>query len=587
MSNRPSSYDALMNHQSPNSECLPVSSPKKQKTLENPNPDSVQLLVDEKIDQLKKKASVRILEGGRESPISIPLSSVDMIVKESGRIAVTEIACNLMRTVIQTTPDDLDAVVYLSANMIAPAHEGVELGIGEASVIKALAEVCGSKEAHIKNQYKFLIHFGSMLRESGKDSQEKEKKNHIKKVLVAAKDCEPQYLVRLLQRKLQIGLAEQTLLASLDQSAVHTQKHSSPLPHIQSPLEEAAKIVKHVYSVLPVYNKIIPSLLSDGVWNLLKTCTFTIGAPVGTMLAKQTKGIFEIVDKFQNMELTCEYKYDGEWAQIHHMEDISVEIYSRNTVKFPDVVLAISILKKSTVRSFVLDCEIVAFDCANQKILPFQTLSKHAYKNVVVSDIKIDHLYKFFEEEAGFLLFATAIISNDIEEIQKFLETAVDTREDDCCNSRCFAVVKALIIKTLDRDATYEPSKQSHNWLKLKKDYMGRIGDSFDLVPIAAVHGCGKRTGVYGAFLLACYDSNNDKFQSICKIGKQLAWEAKAAYLTISPVYCAAVGVINCEKGISLRFPCLLRVREDKNPEQASSAEQVADMYDTQKLSHR
>lgn len=131
-----------------------------------------------------------------------------------------------------------------------------------------------------------------------------------------------------------------------------------------------------MYSVLPVYDKIVPALLSNGVWNLPKICSFTLGVPVGPMLANPTKGVSEIVNKFQDMEFTCEYKYDGERAQvilssytshgflmlcsvifvlwhkftclmqIHYMENGSVEIYSRNaernTGKFPDVVVAIS-----------------------------------------------------------------------------------------------------------------------------------------------------------------------------------------------------------------------------------------------------
>ncbi|MBA0851190.1 hypothetical protein Goshw_014846, partial [Gossypium schwendimanii] len=253
-------------------------------------------------------------------------------------------------------------------------------------------------------------------------------------------------------------------------------------------------------------------------------------------------------------------------------------------------------------------------------------------------------LYDSFEEEPGFFQFATALTSNDLEEIQTFLNSAV--------SSSC----EGLIIKTLDRDATYEPSKRSLNWLKLKKDYMESIGDTLDLVPIAAFHGRGKRTafiltlyvfvplahlcvsalgsfvlmvplclslGFYGAFLLACYDENNEEFQSICKIGTGFSeaeleersaslrskvipepksyyrcsemmkpdvwfettevWEVKAADLTISPVHRAAIGIVDPDKGISLRFPRLVRVREDKTPEQASSSEQVAEMYNAQK----
>lgn len=714
MSSLPSAFDALMSKaraaakkkpQSQSESQSQSSSPKKRKTqtqtpdlappkksTNSQTPDSKiepldalpakkpkKVDVEECIGQLRKKAAdfnpkTAAYWEDKPVPFLFLVRAFDMISKETGRIVITDIVCNMLRTVMHATPDDLVAVVYLSANRIAPAHEGLELGIGDASIIKALAEACGRKEEQIKSQYKALGDlglvakacrssqslmrkpdpltvvkvfntFGLIAKESGKDSQEK-KKNHIKTLLVAATDCEPQYLIRLLQTKLRIGLAEQTLLTALGQAAVYNDKElTQPPPHIQSPLEEAANIVKQSYSVLPVYDKIVPALLSGGVWNLPKTCSFMPGVPVGPMLAKPTKGVSEIIDKFQDMEFTCEYKYDGERAQIHYKEDGSVEIYSRNaernTGKYPDVVVAVSRLKKSSVSSFVLDCELVAYDRQKGKILPFQVLSTRARKNVVMSEIKVDvcifafdilyrngqpllqeqlkirreHLYESFEEEPGFFQFATAITSNDLEEIQKFLEAAVDT---SC---------EGLIIKTLNGDATYEPSKRSHNWLKLKKDYMENIGDSLDLVPIAAFHGRGKRAGVYGAFLLACYDSNKEEYQSICKIGTGFSeavleersaslrskvisrpkpyyryadsidpdvwfeptevWEVKAADLTISPVHRAAVGIVDPNKGISLRFPRLVRIRDDKNPEQASSSDLVAEMYNGQKLNHQ
>ena len=78
----------------------------------------------------------------------------DLISNETGRIVITDIVCNMLRTVIDTTSDDLVATVYLAANKVAPAHEGLELGIGDASIIKALAEACGRTESQVKSQYK-------------------------------------------------------------------------------------------------------------------------------------------------------------------------------------------------------------------------------------------------------------------------------------------------------------------------------------------------------------------------------------------------------------------------------------------------
>ncbi|XP_008797049.2 DNA ligase 1 [Phoenix dactylifera] len=609
---------------------------------------------------------------GEPVPFSFLVHAWELIGNESGRIAMTEILCNAFRTVIATTPGDLLATVYLTANKIAPPHVGLELGIGEASLIKALAEAYGRKEEHVKKQNSELGDLGlvakasrstqklmfqpkpltinkvfntflAIAKESGANSQDK-KKNHIKGLLVAATECEPLYITRLLQSKMRIGLAEKTVLVALGHAAAYSETCPRPPLQTQSPLEKAAKIIKQVYSVLPSYDKIVPALLQVGVWKLPEACNFTLGVPIGPMLAKPTKAVSEIIDKFQGMEFTCEYKYDGERAQIHYMEDGSVEIYSRNaernTGKYPDVVSSISRFKKETVKSFVLDCEIVAYDHEKQKILPFQVLSTRARKGVILSDIKVtvctfgfdilykngqpllqeqlkvrrQHLYSSFEEVPGVFQFATAIITNDVEEIQKFLEAAV--------NSSC----EGLIIKTLDKDATYEPSKRSNNWLKLKKDYMDSIGDSLDLVPIAAFHGRGKRTGVYGSFLLACYDEHNEEYQTICNIGTGFSesqleersaslrnkaiptpkpyyryadtvnpdvwfepaevWEVKAADLSISPVHRAASGIVDPNKGISLRFPRLVRVRDDKSPEQATTSDQVADMYRAQKINH-
>lgn len=96
-------------------------------------------------------------------------------------------------------------------------------------------------------------------------------------------------------------------------------------------------------------------------------------------------------------------------------------------------------------------------------------------------------------------------------------------------------------------------------------------------------YGKGKRTNVYGAFLLACYDSDSEEYQTICKIGTgfseevlqshydvlkpleltkprgdikvggakpdiwfepRVVWEVLTADLSLSPVYTAAQGLV-------------------------------------------
>lgn len=65
--------------------------------------------------------------------------------------------------------------------------------------------------------------------------------------------------------------------------------------------------------------------------------------------------------------------------------------------------------------------------------------------------------------------------SKELDELSTFLNEAVNVGTE------------GLIVKTLD--STYEPSKRSAHWLKLKKDYLEGVGDTFDLVPIGAWYG--------------------------------------------------------------------------------------------------
>jgi DNA ligase-1 len=102
------------------------------------------------------------------------------------------------------------------------------------------------------------------------------------------------------------------------------------------------------------------------------------------MLAHPTKAISDVLNRFENIPYTCEYKYDGERAQIHKLESGKFLIFSRNqenmSQKYPDIMDHMKMAPKDSVQSFVLDTEAVAWDREKKQILPFQVLSTRKRK---------------------------------------------------------------------------------------------------------------------------------------------------------------------------------------------------------------
>jgi len=617
-------------------------------------------------------------------PYKVMAELFERLSTTTKRLEKTEMMSRLFRSILLLKGKDAKSLlyaVYLCCNEIAPPYDGIELGIGDSIILKALCESTGRKMRDIRNDVTesgdlgdvavkcrsrqntlfkpkplTVVNVFETLKKiamtSGQGTQQ-EKVRNIQRLFVAANGAEAKYICRHLQGKLRIGVNEQTVLAALGRALAfhrmdifkHDKKQRRHYQKIADLESEYTANIKMAVAQLPSYEMMIGALLEHGIEQLNEHCRLTPGIPIKVMLAKPTKGIAEILKRFEGIRFTLEYKYDGERAQIHLLPNGQIRIFSRNaednTAKFPELVDTINKFKNDGVKSFIIDSEVVAFDRVNNTILPFATLITRKRKNVAAEDITVtvciyafdcllvngepliektfaerrDALYKNFHAVHGEFCFAHHKDTDDPEEIAEYLNQAVGV-------GKC----EGLMVKTLDVDATYEPSRRSHNWLKCKKDYLEGVGDTLDLVVMGAFHGTGKRTGTYGSYLVGCYNEEEDSYQSCCKVatgfsdedlqslskemkplltanGGQIkpmdyetsfecevwfdpkaVWELKCADLTISPRHQAACGMAHETKGIALRFPRYLNRREDKMPTDATTAQQIFEMYSGQAI---
>lgn len=534
-------------------------------------------------------------------------------------------------------------------------NSGDAKDLGEVALMSRLAQKVLMLPPKLTTE-KVFAEMKGIAHEKGKNSMNT-KKDRMKKMLVASRGEEAKYIVRMLQAKLRVGIQIPTLLQAIAAAFVLTApargktesvsdtRHvkGTTLVQVEERMTSMESAVKQAYHEMPNFDLVVGALLQgrDGS-NLAEVCHISLGVPVKPMLAKPAKGIREVAERLSGKTFTGEYKYDGERAQIHVVSKDKILVYSRNsenmTEKYPDVIKVIKESLADDVESCIIDSELVAYDQVSGRILPFQILSTRGRKNIDIDLIKVNvcvypfdcmllngkplvtqtletrraALWKILREIEGKVKFAVYRNFDDLkeEEVQAFLDESIA------------ASCEGLMLKTLTDNATYTPSKRSLNWLKLKKDYLDGVGDSIDVVPIGAYYGKGKRTGAFGAFLLAIYDHENEEYQTVCKAGtgfsdedlqthykfykehslqkpesnynvsEKLApdvwleacqvWEIKAADLSISPVHTSAFGVKADGKGIGLRFPRFLRIRDDKNPEDSTGPDQIVEMFESQ-----
>jgi DNA ligase-1 len=479
----------------------------------------------------------------------------------------------------EVTSDDVRQMVYLSQGQLAPAFEGVELGMSEKLVVRTLSEASGLPTKKVEDTFadtgdlghaaeRLLKGKGGMkvaevFRElqaiattSGKGSVD-QKINLLSSLLRGVSPKEARYIVRFVMGRLRLGTGDPTMLEALALSGGDR--------GLRPELERA-------YNLCSDLGLVAKTLKAKGMKGI-KSIRIAVGSPVRMALCERAATSTEALEKIRKFMLrendtvvlfdcrqaggveiiadaswkggqleglfpmvAIEGKYDGLRLQVHRSEK-GVEIFSRNlermTHMFPDIVSSAGKLK---CKSMILEGEALAYNESTGELLPFQsTMQRRRKHNIEDKAAQLPLKYFVFE-----LLFLDGkdLTSEPYVRRRQGLESLLGSAGNALPNlvpAEMFVTcrpedidayfektieigLEGIIVKRLD--ARYSAGARSFNWIKFKRSYRGELADSVDICIVGYDSGKGKRAGFgIGAVLGAVYDGNDGRFKTVTKIG--------------------------------------------------------------------
>ncbi|MHB8840369.1 MAG: ATP-dependent DNA ligase [Candidatus Aquicultor sp.] len=538
------------------------------------------------------------------------------IESTSKRIAMTNYLSDLLA---HTPPDSIGKVVYLIQGKLYPDFAGVELGMAEKYVIKAVSIATGLSASAIEadlsrtgdigdTAYQELLKaphtalepltvadvystLDAIAKTSGPGSVGL-KINMLANLMKRATPLEAKYIVRTVTKKLRLGIADMTILDALA-SVYGGGRQSRP-------------VIERAYNITSDLGAVAEAVEQGGA-GVVGQFKITPGKPIRPMLAERLKTPQEILARTGG-GCVAEYKYDGERVQIHKIGTDAI-LFSRRleniTNQYPDVVELVQTSVKAD--TAILEAEIVALDPETGEMRPFQELMRRRRKHGIEQISKefpasiffFDCLYVNGRDMTGFAFLerreelkavvATTgrarlveyTIVHTIDELQEFFEKAIEEG------------MEGIMCKAIGPGTYYQAGSRGWLWIKYKREYRSEMTDTVDLVVVGAYYGRGRRAGVYGSLLMAVYDPTTDTFETITRLGAgftdkdlvglpkmldpyriparhsrvmakerpdiwfvpALVLEVIGAEITLSPLHTAGLNIFRKDSGLAIRFP--------------------------------